>query len=419
MSEETKAAKQTLVPEIRFEGFSGEWESIKLGAYNDVTKLAGYEFTKYVQYSDEGYIPAVRGLNVKNEEVFFEDVKYIDNSDFSMLNRSRLETGDVLYTYVGTIGEAAVVPENVKWYLAPNVCRIRPSEDVDGKFIMFVLVSEKFKSKELLKWVSTTSQASLSMRNIREFNITVPEKEEQNNIGHLLGLSNEYIKSKQKELTKLQNFKQAMLQKMFPKEGGKEPEIRFKGFEGEWEEYRLGELGDIIGGGTPSTSNDAYWNGTIDWYSPVEIGEKNFVDGSQKKITKLGLEKSSAKVLPVGTVLFTSRAGIGSMAILAEEGATNQGFQSIIPYDNVLDSYFIYSRANELKRYGETKGAGSTFIEVSGKQMKKMPLLIPTIQEQRQIGQYFYKLDQNIQSKQAELKKLKQFKQAMLNKMFV
>lgn len=416
MSEETKAAKQTLVPEIRFEGFSGEWESIKLGAYNDVTKLAGYEFTKYVQYSDEGYIPAVRGLNVKNEEVFFEDVKYIDNSDFSMLNRSRLETGDVLYTYVGTIGEAAVVPENVKWYLAPNVCRIRPSEDVDGKFIMFVLVSEKFKSKELLKWVSTTSQASLSMRNIREFNITVPEKEEQNNIGHLLGLSNEYIKGKQKELTKLQNFKQAMLQKLFPKEGEKEPEMRFEGFEGEWVECTINDIGMIITGNTPSTSEASnYTDKGIPWITPTDIKSNNNVRAA-KTLSNAGAQK--ARVVPEGSILVTCIASIGKNTIVLEESGFNQQINAVIP-NNDLDSYFLLALSvhwsNSMKKIA---GAGTMDI-VNRTEFSKIKTYIPHYTEQKQIGDYFYKLDQNIQSKQAELKKLKQFKQAMLSKLFV
>ena len=137
----------------------------------------------------------------------------------------------------------------------------------------------------------------------------------------------------------------------------------------DWEQRKLGEMADIVGGSTPSTNIDEYWYGDIDWYSPIEIGEQIYVNGSQKKITELGLKKSSAKILPVVTVLFTSRAGIGNTAILAKEGTTNQGFQSIVPHKDELDSYFIFSRTHELKRYGETNGAGSTFVEVSGKQM--------------------------------------------------
>ena len=175
-----------------------------------------------------------------------------------------------------------------------------------------------------------------------------------------------------------------------------------------WEQRKLGEVADIIGGGTPSTSKDEYWDGDIDWYAPAEIADQIYVDSSERKITKEGFNNSSAKLLPVGTVLFTSRAGIGKMAILRKKSCTNQGFQSIVPHENELDSYFIYSRSEELKRYGETVGAGSTFVEVSGKQMAAMNLMMPsTIDEQKKIGRYFENIDHLITLHQCKPKLLK------------
>lgn len=196
------------------------------------------------------------------------------------------------------------------------------------------------------------------------------------------------------------------------------PGIRFPGFTEEWEERKLADVAGIVGGGTPSTSNPEYWGGDIDWYAPAEIGKQTYVSKSLKTITKLGQQKSSAKILPVGTVLFTSRAGIGNTAILAKEGTTNQGFQSIVPHENKLDSYFIFSRTHELKRYGEMTGAGSTFVEVSGKQMAKMPILIPCIDEQKKIGTFFKQLDDTIALHQRELELLKETKKGFLQKMF-
>ena len=187
-----------------------------------------------------------------------------------------------------------------------------------------------------------------------------------------------------------------------------------------WEQRKLGEIADIIGGGTPSTSNSEYWDGEIDWYSPTEISDKIYVDSSERKITKAGYENSSAKILPVGTVLFTSRAGIGKTAILRKEACTNQGFQSIVPNKNMLDSYFIFSRTDELKKYGETNGAGSTFVEVSGKQMANMKLMMPkSINEQQKIGGYFRNLDSVITLHQRKLENLQNIKKSMLEKMFV
>lgn len=161
-----------------------------------------------------------------------------------------------------------------------------------------------------------------------------------------------------------------------------------------WEQRKLGDVADIVGGGTPSTGNQSYWNGDIDWYAPAEIADQIYANSSQKKITGLGYENSSAKMLPPGTVLFTSRAGIGKTAILTRKGCTNQGFQSIVPHRGELDSYFIFSRTEELKRYGELVGAGSTFVEVSGKQMAVMELMMPPMmREQQTIGGFFQQLD--------------------------
>ena len=187
----------------------------------------------------------------------------------------------------------------------------------------------------------------------------------------------------------------------------------------DWEQRKLGGLAEIVGGGTPSTSVDSYWDGDIDWYAPAEIGEQIYLKSSQRKITEEGLNKSSAKVLPVGTVLFTSRAGIGKTAILLKEGCTNQGFQSIVPNKDKLDSYFIFTRSEELKRYGEIVGAGSTFVEVSGKQMANMELMMPTtMDEQQKIGGYFSNLDNLITLHQRKCDETKRLKKYMLQKMF-
>ena len=170
-----------------------------------------------------------------------------------------------------------------------------------------------------------------------------------------------------------------------------------------WEQRKLGELAEIVGGGTPSTGNPEYWDGNIDWYAPAEIADQIYLESSQRKITELGYDSSSAKILPPGTVLFTSRAGIGKTAILARKGCTNQGFQSIVPHKGELDSYFIFSRTEELKQYGELVGAGSTFVEVSGKQMAAMELMMPsTMREQQKIGTFFRHLDHLITLHQRE-----------------
>lgn len=175
------------------------------------------------------------------------------------------------------------------------------------------------------------------------------------------------------------------------------PEIRFSQFKEAWFETTLGDVVDIVGGGTPDTNVPEFWNGEIDWYSPTEIGNSVYANGSVKTITKLGLKNSSAKILPAKrTVLFSSRAGIGDMAILNKDAATNQGFQSFIA--NNIDVYFLYSMGFKIKKFALSKASGSTFLEISRNQLAQMEFLAPSIDsdEQKHIGQFFQHLDQSI-----------------------
>ena len=265
--------------------------------------------------------------------------------------------------------------------------------NMDKKFLYRLIQTQQFDNIANQSSGSKMPRADWNLISNSEFMVP-PSKEEQSKIGRYFDSLDNLITLHQRKYDKLTKVKKSMLEKMFPKNGTNVPEIRFKGFTDAWEQRKLGELAEIVGGGTPSTSVNSYWDGDIDWYAPAEIGEQIYLESSQRKITEEGLNKSSAKILPIGTVLFTSRAGIGKTAILLKEGCTNQGFQSIVPNKVKLDSYFIFTRSEELKRYGETVGAGSTFVEVSGKQMANMELMMPkTMLEQQQIGEYFANLD--------------------------
>ena len=167
-------------PKIRFKGYQEDWEQRKLGDVADVTKLAGFEFTEHVVYSDEGNIIALRGLNIKNGQLILDDVKYIDGSNFSKLSRSKLFIDDIMFTYVGTVGEVAIIKENDRFYLAPNVSRIRVKSDDSPKFISHYMRTDNFKNKIIFPLIATSSQPALSMENIRKFTINIPiNKEEQ------------------------------------------------------------------------------------------------------------------------------------------------------------------------------------------------------------------------------------------------
>lgn len=160
-----------------------------------------------------------------------------------------------------------------------------------------------------------------------------------------------------------------------------------------WEQRKLGEVATIVGGGTPSTNNDAYWDGDIDWYSPAELGGQVYADRSVRRITQAGYDSCSATLLPAGkTILFTSRAGIGNTAILRRSACTNQGFQSLVVNDDT-DVYFVYSMTDRIKKFAEQKASGSTFLEISRKGLAAGEFAFPSKDEQAAIGSMFKQLD--------------------------
>lgn len=197
-----------------------------------------------------------------------------------------------------------------------------------------------------------------------------------------------------------------------------QPKLRFKGFTDDWEKRQLGDLAIIQGGGTPSSTNSDYWNGNINWFTPTEVSNTGYVKESARKITKLGLKKSSAKLLPKGTVLMTSRAGVGNMGILKVPAATNQGFQSMIPNEDI-PSYFLYSMQSFISREANRLASGSTFSEISGKQVSKISINVPSEQgEKIQIGKLFERLNILITVNQRKVDLLEKKKSAYLQKLF-
>ena len=198
----------------------------------------------------------------------------------------------------------------------------------------------------------------------------------------------------------------------------KVPNVRFCKYLDIWKTTKLNRITEIIGGGTPDTKQFSYWNGGINWFSPTEVGKTVYLTKSEKTISQLGLQKSSAKLLPAfKTILFTSRAGIGDVGILTEESATNQGFQSLVVNEET-DVYFLYSYSDQIKKYALKHSAGSTFLEISGKELGKMDLSIPSLPEQQAIGSFFRTLDDHLASYKDDLANYQSLKATMLSKMF-
>ncbi len=169
----------------------------------------------------------------------------------------------------------------------------------------------------------------------------------------------------------------------------------------EWKNYKLSEIGEIVGGATPSTKISEYYDGDIPWISPKDLSnfEGKYISCGSKNITELGFNSCSCKILPKGSVLFSSRAPIGYIAIAKNSLCTNQGFKSVIPNSSIIDSEFLYYTLVFNKEYIKNQGSGTTFMEVSGKTMGNIEVSIPVnLSDQRKIAGILSALDAKIEN---------------------
>lgn len=182
------------------------------------------------------------------------------------------------------------------------------------------------------------------------------------------------------------------------------PNLRFPEFSGEWVTKSINDLAVVIGGGTPDTTVKSYWDGEIQWFTPSEIGKNKYVDSSLRTITEVGLNNSSAKLLPPNTILLSSRATIGECSLSLRECATNQGFQCLVSKKCNVDFlyYLIQTKKKDLIR----KSCGSTFLEISANEVRKIQVSVPSDVEQQKIAELLSLIDERIATQNKIIEKL-------------
>ena len=172
----------------------------------------------------------------------------------------------------------------------------------------------------------------------------------------------------------------------------------------------------MVGGGTPDTTVKSYWGGDIQWFTPSEIGKNKYVDFSLRTITRDGLDNSSAKLLPLHTILLSSRATVGECSIASNECTTNQGFQSLIAKQCNIDFlyYLIQTKKKDLIR----NACGSTFLEISANEIRKIKVAVPVQNEQEQIAKLLSLIDERIATQNKIIEDLKKLKSAIVDKLY-
>ena len=400
-------AEQAKVPAIRFAGFTDPWEQRKLGElfFESNERSSSMEILS---------VSVAKGIYPASES------DRDTNPGASLVNYKVVHKGDVVYNSM-RMWQGAVGSSDYDGIVSPAYVVARPTIELDSTCFGYLLKRPEMLYKYLCDSQGNSKDTqTLKYDRFADIEATMPANlEEQRAISACLGSVDSLITLHQRKYDKLVIFKKSMLEKMFPKDGESVPEIRFAGFTDPWEQRKLGDVATIVGGGTPSTNNDAYWDGDIDWYSPAELGEQVYAERSARRITQAGYDSCSATLLPAGkTILFTSRAGIGNTAILRRSACTNQGFQSLVVNDDT-DVYFVYSMTDRIKKFAERKASGSTFLEISGKGLAAGEFAFPSKEEQTAIGSMFKQLDSLITLHQRKLELLQNIKKSLLDKMFV
>ncbi|MFA5871419.1 MAG: restriction endonuclease subunit S [Parcubacteria group bacterium] len=188
----------------------------------------------------------------------------------------------------------------------------------------------------------------------------------------------------------------------------------------EWDAFDIQSVADVIGGGTPSTSNENNFNGAIPWITPRDLSsyQDRFISRGERCISEEGLNSSNAKLLPVNTVLLTTRAPVGYLAIAKNEVSTNQGFHSLIP-NSKTDSFFLfYLLKNNVQKLID-HASGSTFQELNGKTLKSLEFAFPKIDEQKRIAEILSSLDDKIELNRKINANLEKIASSLFKKLFV
>ena len=319
-----------------------------------------------------------------------------------------------MFTYVGTVGEVAIIKENDRFYLAPNVSRIRIQSVDSPKFISHYMRTDSFYKSVIYPLIATSSQPALSMENIRKFEICLPRnREEQDRLSEWFDELDHLITLHQRKLSKLKNIKKSMLEKMFPQNSEMRPEIRFAGFTDDWEQRKLGDVGSVsmcrrIFKEQTSESGDIpfYKIGTFGGQADAYISSELFAE-----------YRSKYPYPKEGDILISASGSIGRTVEFTGKNEYYQDSNIVwLSHDDRLDNAFLKCFYSVVKWAGIE---GSTIKRLYNDNILNTVICMPSVDEQRKIGTFLKELDHLITLHQRKLEKLGKIKKAMLEKMFV
>ena len=333
------------------------------------------------EYWKNGNIPWIKISDFKEKYIKCSDEKITKNG-LENSSAKLLKKGTILYTIFASVGKVAILDIEATTNQAIVGVNLKENNLVDKDFLYYFLCSIENNIKKQARGVA---QNNINISILKNVCIPIlPISSQKNIVKTLMRLENILENFKQKKI--LINFlNKSLFATMFG-----DPLVNDKN---EWKFYKIKNVGKIISGSTPSTNISKYWNGEHLWITPAELNDNSFiVNSTERKLTYLGVKNSSLIELPIGTVLLSSRAPIGKVAIVGKKMFCNQGFKNIIP-NKELNSVYLYYILKEKKEYLNFLGRGATFKELSKEIVENISIKVPPIELQNKFAERVEKIE--------------------------
>ncbi|ASN06335.1 restriction endonuclease subunit S [Virgibacillus necropolis] len=395
------------VPKIRFEGFSREWNSTILG---ELVNISSASRVHKNEWRNEG-VPFFRSSDVISKYMKkFNTPVFISDSLYQNLSKKsgKMEIGDLLVTGGGTIGIPYLI-ENAEplYFKDADLIWFKSSDIIDGRFLFNYFVSPQTRRYiSSITHIGTISHYTIEQG--KNTPITLPDTEEQQKIGSFFKQLDDTIALQQQLVEQQQQYKKAMLQKMFPQKDERVPKVRFDGFIGDWAEKTLVEISKIIMGQSPNGKN--YTDNPEDYI--LVQGNADMKNG--RVVPRIWTTQITKTASP-GDLILSVRAPVGEIGITDYDVVLGRGVAGI------KANQFIYQTLLRMKLFGLWKklSTGSTFDSINSNDLKNIILLVPSLEEQHKIGTFFKQLDDTIAHHQKNHENYQQLKKALLQRMFV
>ncbi|KEY63280.1 Type IC specificity subunit [Lactococcus cremoris subsp. cremoris GE214] len=399
------------VPELRFPGFTDDWEERKLGELT--TSFSGGTPSAGNSSYYKGDIPFIRSGEINSDKTEL----FLTEAGLKSSSAKMVSVGDILYALYGaTSGEVGI--SQINGAINQAILAIKPCDGYNSHFLMQWL---KLKKQKIIDQYLQGGQGNLSGSIVKNLVLKVPNFEEQKKIGAFFKQLDDTITLHQRKLDLLKEQKKGYLQKMFPKNGEKVPELRFAGFADDWEDRKLGELASFSKGNGYTKKDLVEFGDPIILYGRLytkyeTVIEK--VDTFVNKKDKSIISEGSEVIVPASG---ESSEDISRASVVGKSGIILGGDLNIIKPVNYIDSIFLaltISNGSQQKEMSK-RAQGKSVVHLHNSDLKQVNILYPKLEEQQKIGSFFKQLDNTIALHQRKLDLLKEQKKGFLQKMFI